>query len=162
MICRVFKKKNLFKITGNEGAASSSHHQAPRTNTFIHKDHDHNPYLLHQLPQHDQHYTQIPVASTLPVQYYSQNNNNIELAQNFMKSYHHEFSSSGADQSAPCESGLEVASSTNNHMNINNDHQWGINIDSSKVALGMGFESNQINHQLPLRGEMQDFWSYGK
>ncbi|XP_055831690.1 protein BEARSKIN2 [Solanum dulcamara] len=171
VICRVFKKKNLFKISGNEAAGSSSHHQAPRTNSFTHKlDHDHSPYLLHQLPQHhDQHdlnYSQIPVAATLPHDYYSHNNNNIELAQNLIKSsslgYHpHEFSSSGADQSAPCESGLEVASS-NNQINMNNnDHQWGINIDSSKVALGMGFQSNQINHQLPMRGEM-DFWSYGK
>ncbi|KAH0659031.1 hypothetical protein KY285_027582 [Solanum tuberosum] len=169
VICRVFKKKNLFKITGNEAASSSHHHHQP-TNNFTHKDnHDHSPYLLHQLPQHhDQHdlnYSQIPVATTLaPHEYYSHNNNNIEVAQNLIKStslgYHHhhhhhphEFSSSGADQSAPCESGLEVASS--------NDHQWGINIDSSKVSLGMGFESNQINHQLPMRGEM-DFWSYGK
>ncbi|PHU30118.1 Protein BEARSKIN2 [Capsicum chinense] len=154
VICRVFKKKNLFKI-GNEAgtAATSSHHQPPRT-TFTHKD-DHSSYLLHQLPQHghDLNYSQVPVVATLP-QYYTHNsNNNLELAQNLIKSsslgYHHEFSSSGADQSAPCESGLEVASS-----NMNNDHQWGINIDHRLV------ESNQIN-QLSLRGEM-DFWSYGK
>ncbi|CAN4098037.1 unnamed protein product [Withania somnifera] len=174
VICRVFKKKNLFKIVGNEagGAAASSHQQPPRT-SFAQKD-DHSPYLLHQLPQHghDLNYSHIPIASTLPPYYSHNDSNNIPLAQNFKSplGYHHEFSSSGADQSAPCESGLEVASSNNcdqpsHHLQINimNNEQWGMNIDddSSKVALGMTtFESSQIN-QLPLRGEM-DFWSYGK
>ncbi|KAK4365684.1 hypothetical protein RND71_013564 [Anisodus tanguticus] len=173
VICRVFKKKNLFKIVGNEagGAATSSHHQPPRT-SFTHSDH--SQYLLHQLPQHshDLNYSHIPIAN-LNLPQYSHNSNNIQLAQNFNKSsmgYHHDFSS-GA-QSAPCESGLEVASNNNvessqhHQINMNND-QWGVNIDrqlvdddSSKVALAMGFESNQIN-QLSQRGEM-DFWSYGK
>ncbi|XP_059302511.1 protein BEARSKIN2 [Lycium ferocissimum] len=170
VICRVFKKKNLFKVTGNEGGAAASSHQQPPRTSFTHNDH--NPYLLHQLPLHghDLNYSHIPVATDLP-QYYSHNNTNIQLAQNFKSSlgYHHqhEFSSSGA-QSAPCESGLEVASHDHHQINMNNNDQWGVNIDrqlvdedSSKVALAMGFDqSNQIN-QLSLRGEM-DFWSYGK
>ncbi|XP_009629334.1 protein BEARSKIN2-like [Nicotiana tomentosiformis] len=172
VICRVFKKKNLFKVIGNnnEGSAASSDllnntsiHQ-PRTN-FTHKD---SPYLLqHQQHGHDHglNYSHIPtaVAATFPHEYNS-HNNNIQLAQNFMSlGYHHpqDFSSGPlptSQQSAPCESGLEVASS---HQNMNND-QWGmINdrlVEDANVASSSSM--NQINH-LPLRGEM-DFWSYGK
>lgn len=174
MICRVFKKKNLFKVIANEGTtdtgsdhllnSSTSIHQ-PRTTLITHKD---SPYLLqHQQHSHDHslNYSHIPtaVAATFPHEYNS-HNNNIQLAQNFMSlGYHHpqDFSSGPlptSQQSAPCESGLEVASS---HQNMNND-QWGmINdrlVEDANVASSSSM--NQINH-LPLRGEM-DFWSYGK
>ncbi|XP_070006360.1 protein BEARSKIN2-like [Nicotiana sylvestris] len=144
VICRVFKKKNLFKVIANEGTtdtgsdhllnSSTSIHQ-PRTTLITHKD---SPYLLqHQQHSHDHslNYSHIPtaVAATFPQhEYNSHNNNNIQLAQNFMSlgyNHHpHDFSSG--------ESGLEVA-----------------NVASSSM--------NQINNHLPLRGEM-DFWSYGK
>ncbi|KAM7477293.1 hypothetical protein LguiB_024536 [Lonicera macranthoides] len=205
VICRVFKKKNLFKV-GNEGGASMSSDQLNTTSitnqprAYSHRD---NHYLLHQQQQSFDlglNYSHMPVE----VPQYS---HNIQ-AQNFIPTHKrlgYDFSTLPSEDSPlmvkqlmsnprdqcesgsqdlgyqACEPGLEVGTCEASQSMVaggrdENLNEWGMidhrlvtsqlggHEDSSK---GVRFEDanassmHQIN-QLSLRGEMMDFWGYGK
>ncbi|XP_074333807.1 protein BEARSKIN1-like [Apium graveolens] len=94
VICRVFKKKNLFKIVNEGGGAASSVSDQlininSSTNMLSHRE-NHHQYLLHQQNQQNfdlglNNYSHINPAVTLP-QYHHQHN--LE-PQNFIPTTHH-------------------------------------------------------------------------
>ncbi|XP_060174335.1 protein BEARSKIN2-like [Lycium barbarum] len=180
VICRVFKKKHLFKV-GNEGGGAASSDQLNSTSSH-HSRAFNSQYLLQQQAQaqgHGLNYSHIPLA--LPPY-----NSHVQLqAQNFIPTNkplgYHDFSgtttespimlkqlmsstnSGCSDQNLPYQQ--EVGSSCD-HQNLN---EWGMiaNDDSAKTA-GVRFDHdantssmNQIN-QLSVRGEEMDFWGYNK
>ncbi|KAG9136679.1 hypothetical protein Leryth_004461 [Lithospermum erythrorhizon] len=188
VVCRVFKKKNLFKV-GNEGTGGADHINNGSTSQSRALTHRDNSYMLHQYPHHSLSYSHNP----LPIipQYSSQ----IQV-QNFMPThkaltYDHFINmpsespimvkqlmtntrdcESGSEnlRYQACESGLEVGTCDVNGAREENINDWGMLVntqlgvdDSSK---GGRFEDpgtssmNQIN-QLSLRGEM-NFWGYDK
>nr|XP_009757634.1 PREDICTED: protein BEARSKIN1-like [Nicotiana sylvestris] len=189
VICRVFKKKHLFK-GGNEGGGATSSDQMNSTSSHQSRVFN-SQYLLQQQGGHGLNYSHIPLA--LP-----QYNSHLQLQpQNFIPNKplgYHDFSalptsdhqsplmvkqlmssadSGCSDQNLPYQP--EVGSSCEHHQNLN---EWGMiasshgqlahgqeDDDSAKNA-GVRFDDanassmSQIN-QLSLRGEM-DFWGYTK
>ncbi|GAA0162292.1 hypothetical protein LIER_18415 [Lithospermum erythrorhizon] len=188
VVCRVFKKKNLFKV-GNEGTGGVNHINSCSTSQSHALTHRENSYLLQQYP-HSLTYSHNPL--TIP-----QYSSHIQV-QNFMptrkaSTYDHfsnipsespimvrqlmtntrdcESRSENLRYQCCDESGLEVGTCDVNATREENINDWGILVNSQLGAddssKGVRFEDdasvssiNQIN-QLSLRGEM-DFWGYGK
>ncbi|KAK4337863.1 hypothetical protein RND71_042350 [Anisodus tanguticus] len=185
VICRVFKKKHLFKV-GSEGGAAASLNQLNNTSSNQPRAFN-SQYLLQQQAQgHGLNYSHIPLA--LPPY-----NSHVQLqAQNFIPTNkllgYHGFSRETSespimlkqlisstdrgcsDQNLPYHQ--EVGSNCD-HQNLN---EWGMIVtsqqlgqeeDDSAKTVGVRFvhdtntsSMNQIN-QLSLSGEM-DFWGYTK
>ncbi|XP_043697769.1 protein BEARSKIN2-like [Telopea speciosissima] len=209
VVCRVFKKKHLFKIEnggggGGGGGLYSSYHQLNNTlssnqpgtltlrdTEYLHRQHIHGLAL---------HYSHIPAAppysnmqpqpilhdfsTLLP----SDTTNNPSMVKNLL-SNQRDCDSGGGSESLgagqvhyqphhqACEAGLEVGTceATQQHM-VGGRDQEGINDWAMLVNSHLGQEDSskevrfgdanptsvhQIN-QLSLRGEMMDFWGYGK
>ncbi|EEF28767.1 NAC domain-containing protein, putative [Ricinus communis] len=205
VVCRVFKKKNLFKV-GNEATTSinSSDHQHLNSNSnnpsitiqprsFMHRDsqlllRDQLPFelnkpelALHHYPHNmaTSQYSLFQVQTLMPTQTkpvgYDQYPNPARDCE------------SGSESLRYDQAGLDVGSCEPTHhhhqqqMGIGRDEggaglndQWAMldrivtpHIGEDDSSKGVRFEDanassvNPINH-LSLRGEMMDFWGYGK
>lgn len=182
VICRVFKKKILFKIVNEGGSSSSASDQLNNINPSTNNNNNNQPRLLsnnpHQYLLNHQHqnfdlglnYSHIPVS--LP-----QYPQNIQ-PQNFMIPTHKQtmgyddFTTLHSDHQAPLlvkqlmtnpreQTGLEIDTCEPSSQTMGREgglNEWGMidRLDQDPNASSM----QQLN-QLSLRGEM-DFWGYGK
>ncbi|KAB5529745.1 hypothetical protein DKX38_019826 [Salix brachista] len=185
VVCRVFKKKNLFKVSNDAGAASmnssdqklhtsSSNQYCHHSSLRHHHNHNHGsiqqalePNKPDQLALH-YHHTETPHQYSL------------FPSQTLMPTDHKPLGygySALPSESKACETGLEVGtqmvSRRDDHLGMN---EWDIldrdiivtshlgNEDSSKAVRFQDANAPSVHplvNQLSLRGEM-DFWGYGK
>ncbi|KAL2497563.1 Protein BEARSKIN2 [Abeliophyllum distichum] len=187
VVCRVFKKKNLFKVGngGGNGVSSDQVNSAAASQSrtlFTQRDRE-NQYLMHQQQAHGLNYSHIPVALPQYPQLQAQNfipthkplgydqfsDQSPIMVKQFMSSTSRDCESGSTDQNLGYGSGIEAVGK----CQPENLSEWGMidrlvtsqlgHDDSSK---GVRFEDanepsmNHIN-QLSLRSEM-DFWGYEK
>ncbi|KAJ6360425.1 hypothetical protein OIU76_016319 [Salix suchowensis] len=187
VVCRVFKKKNLFKVSNDGGAASmnssdqqlhtsSSNQYSHYSSLRHHHNHNHNhgsiqqalePNKPDQLALH-YHHTETPHQYSL------------FPSQTLMPTDHKPLGygySALPSESKACETGLEVGaqmvSRRDDHLGMN---EWDMidrdiivtshlgNEDSSKAVRFQDANAPSVHplvNQLSFRGEM-DFWGYGK
>ncbi|XP_065846974.1 protein BEARSKIN1-like [Euphorbia lathyris] len=175
VVCRVFKKKNLFKVSNNEGGGATTRMNTSSCEQQLSNSNISMQYLVPRTQQQQQphdlalHYQQIPQYSLFQ-------------PQNLLPSSHHhhhkpiggggyDYSSVVLGPEPPVVMAKQFMSDhgnesceQNHQQNSNNnlnDHEWGLldhdigNEDSSNQQ-----PSSAVN-LLSLRGEM-DFWGYGK
>ncbi|KAJ6952286.1 hypothetical protein NC653_041435 [Populus alba x Populus x berolinensis] len=214
VVCRVFKKKNLFKVSGEGGATSmnSSDQQlhsssTSQSRTFMHRDsqyslrqnHNHGniqqPFVLskaelelhypHMAAPHQyslfQSQTLMPPNKSLGYDYSGLPKESPVMVKQLMSGARDCESGSESLRYHACEPGLEVCTcEAPQQMVAGREDQQGLNewamldrivtshIGNEDSAKGVRFDdasnapsAHPIN-QLPLRGEMMDFWGYGK
>ncbi|KAF6139594.1 hypothetical protein GIB67_033598 [Kingdonia uniflora] len=169
VVCRVFKKKNLFRVGNEEGTSLNAHHHQLinnlNLNTFRDNVTTHHPYQMNR-----------PHTFDLGLQY--SHYNNIQ-PQNFLPNLSCESGSESLIVGQVQYQGVEVGTCEQapmvQQMAVRGGDEWtmmnrlvtshlGDHHEEQDSSKGVNFidanasSVNQIN-QLPLRGEM-DFWGY--
>ncbi|PPD83665.1 hypothetical protein GOBAR_DD19390 [Gossypium barbadense] len=150
VVCRVFKKKNLFKVSntinGELNKAELALHYPPHIPTPTHQYSLFHPQTL--LPTHKS-MTAYEYAPPPPVGLPSESSHPIMIKQ-LMSSNPRDCDSGSESVRYQCETGLEGQDSSSKGVRFEDSNNNGTNATSV----------HPIN-QLSLRGEM-DFWGYGK
>ncbi|KAF1899129.1 hypothetical protein Lal_00019251 [Lupinus albus] len=191
VVCRVFKKKNLFKV-GNEGASTqqlnNNNYSSSDTNARSSMLRD-NHYLLHQQnlrnpsdlgselhkPELGLHYPHLQQNPHYPL-FQSQQS---LLQTHKPMAYDYSSYASGSGMYQVSEGGMEVGSCEGEEMGGGRSgegmNEWGVLDRLVTSHLGANANANEDSskgvrfedapnphHHLSLRGEIMDFWGYSK
>ncbi|XP_057528053.1 protein BEARSKIN2-like [Amaranthus tricolor] len=191
VVCRVFKKKNLFKVGNEQGGATASatsdqllynptgSNCNDQSRPFIRSDHTNNPHYQHHLLQrNDPQPTSsfdLYMKPDLGLHSYSHPHQIAALSHpdHYTTNPHHLYQATGACEAGPIALEIGPCESSNpHHQGINEwtmlDRVVGHQQDDDQQASADNLTSavhemnqQQQQHQLSLRGEM-DFWGYAK